>query len=972
MPAFRTLAAVLVVLLASSSAAGQTAAKKALDHSDYDLWYRITGPALAADGSAALYGLASEASDPVLVVQRLAAGAAEPVRIERGEGGTFSHDGRFVVFRLKPSKAAVEEARKKRTRAADMPRDSFGILDLRTGAVVRIADLRDFGLPEKAGGWVAYRLQRVAGQDSARAERDSTRAREAAAQPAEEKGESEQPRRRERRKQEGSTLVVRNLDTGEERRIEFVDLYRFSRDGKRLAYTVSTRDGEGDGAFVLDLATGRTITLLAGKGEYRGLVFDRAGRQVAFLSNRDDYEAEQPAYTLYAWEEGRDSARVVAAVGTRGIPEGWWISEHATLSFSESGRRLLFGTAPRPAPEPEDSTPEDEKVILDVWHWQDPYIQPMQLRQVDRERRRSYQAVAHLREGRIVQLATREVPGVTVARNGDGRIALGQSDLPYRQAVSWDRASNDIYLVDVETGQRTKVLEGVRSNVSISPEGKYLTWFDGHARAWFAMDVESRRIVNISSGIPHPVHDELDDTPDEPRAYGSAGWMRGDERFLIYDRHDIWLVDPTGRAAPRNITEGLGRREDLRLRYVALDPEARAIEPEGDLLLEAFHYRTKASGFYRDRVAGSAPPRRLIMEDRSFGRPRRAEKAPVLMLTRESFREFPDLYVTDPDFSALRRISDANPQQAQYRWGTAELVEWRSADGTPLQGVLYKPEDFDPTRKYPLLVYFYERLSQNLHNYVAPAAGSSSINISFYVSRGYLVFTPDIPYRIGYPGESALGAVVPGVLSLIEQGFVDPERIGVQGHSWGGYQIAFMVTRTNLFAAAVAGAPVANMVSAYGGIRWSTGMSRMFQYEQTQSRIGGTLWQRPLQFIENSPIFWADKVETPLLMMHNDQDGAVPWYQGIEYFLALRRLGKPVWLINYNGEDHGLSKAQNRKDWAIRMQQFFDHFLMDAPAPVWLAQGIPATEKGRTLGLELLTEAEEPARVAETPEAQGR
>src|SRR5690606_41680366 len=104
-------------------------------------------------------------------------------------------------------------------------------------------------------------------------------------------------------------------------------------------------------------------------------------------------------------------------------------------------------------------------------------------------------------------------------------------------------------------------------------------------------------------------------------------------------------------------------------------------------------------------------------------------------------------------------------------------------------------------------------------------------------------------------------------------------------------QIAHMITRTNLFAAAIAGAPVANMVSAYGGIRWSTGMSRMFQYEQTQSRIGGSLWRRPLQFIENSPIFWADKVQTPLLMMHNDQDGAVPWYQGIEYYMALRRLG---------------------------------------------------------------------------------
>jgi dipeptidyl aminopeptidase/acylaminoacyl peptidase len=268
--------------------------------------------------------------------------------------------------------------------------------------------------------------------------------------------------------------------------------------------------------------------------------------------------------------------------------------------------------------------------------------------------------------------------------------------------------------------------------------------------------------------------------------------------------------------------------------------------------------------------------------------------------------------------------------------------------------VLYKPDNFDASRKYPMMVYFYERLSDNLNDYVVPAPGGSSINISFYVSRGYLVFTPDIPYQVGYPGESAFEAVVPGVQSLVAKGFVDETNIGVQGHSWGGYQIAYLVTKTNIFKAAEAGAPVANMISAYGGIRWGSGMSRMFQYEKTQSRIGGPLWDAPLHFIENSPIFWADKVETPLLMMHNDEDGAVPWEQGIEYFVALRRLGKPAWLLNYNGEDHGLRKEQNRKDWTIRMQQFFDHYLMGAPAPVWLEEGVPATMKGRTLGLELV------------------
>jgi acetyl esterase/lipase len=528
--------------------------------------------------------------------------------------------------------------------------------------------------------------------------------------------------------------------------------------------------------------------------------------------------------------------------------------------------------------------------------------------------------------------------------------------------------------VNAATGSAERILEYLQDNASPSPTGRYLAWFDGEELHWFIMDLEDRAVTNVSAVIPHPVQNELHDSPSDPGPYGSAGWTKDDDLFLIYDRHDIWAIDPEGEEAPRNVTEGVGRRENLRFRYVDLDAgggrggrggfgggggggeDDEGIDPAEPMLLSAFHYWNKQDGFYRDVVAGTTEPVRLLLADKSLGSPRKAEDADVLLLTQSTFREFPDLYTTDPDFRDFRRMSDANPQQAEYRWGSSELVQWPSASGETLQGVLYKPDGFDPSQKYPMMVYFYERLSDNVNNYVIPAAGSSSINISFYVSRGYLVFTPDIPYRVGYPGESAMNAVVPGVLSLLERGFVDRANIGVQGHSWGGYQIAYMVTETDLFSAAEAGAPVANMISAYGGIRWSTGMSRMFQYEKTQSRIGGTLWEQPLRYIENSPIFFADKVHTPLLMMHNDEDGAVPWYQGIEYFVALRRLSKPVWMLNYNGEDHGLQKEQNRKDWALRMQQFFDYYLMDAPMPIWMEEGVPAILKGKTLGTELVTD----------------
>ncbi len=546
--------------------------------------------------------------------------------------------------------------------------------------------------------------------------------------------------------------------------------------------------------------------------------------------------------------------------------------------------------------------------------------------------------------------------------HGDGDVALGVSELPYRQLISWDGRYVDFYLVNTTTGAREKVEQKVKSYPRLSPEGKYVTWWDGNSKAWMAMDTHTKQVRNLTGGLDVAFYDTLDDHPDLPPSYGSAGWTKDDGTFLAYDAYDIWMLDPSGRQAPRDVTDGMGRKEGVRFRYVPMERRdgsrfgrggPTAIPTDKDVTLSAFDVTTKASGFYRDRFGANRRPTRLLWGDALYGGVRKAEDADVVLFTRQTFREFPDIWVTNERFGSPRKVTDANPQQADYTWGTEELVHWISADGIPLDGILYKPDGFDPSRKYPMMVYFYERNSDNLHRYVVPEAMGSIINYSFYVSRGYLLFVPDIPYEIGYPGESALDAVIPGVLSLVQKGFVDRKHIGVEGHSWGGYQIAYMVTRTNLFAAAEAGAPVSNMTSSYGGIRWGSGMVREFQYEHTQSRIGGTLWDKLQTYIENSPLFFAPKIQTPLLMMHNDKDTAVPWYQGIEFFTALRRLHKPAWLVVYNGEHHGLFRKQDKRDWAVRMQQFFDHYLKGAPAPVWMQEGVPAVMKGKTLGLEL-------------------
>ena len=950
----RTSLALSLALL-GAAAAPALAQQRALDHEDVLHWKTIGSPSLSPDGSWLVFVLTALEGDPVLTV-RGAGEESTPLTL-RGTGPVFTPDSRFVVYEVPPVEAVVDSLKRDGKRGDALPGDSLGVVTLEGGPQARTVGAVESHKVSGDGSWVAYVPVEEEAEDEEEAEgaEEEAAAGEPAAEPeSEEEVEAEEDDEKE--KDEGSTLVLLNLATGDEVRYEKVTDYFFAEEAAVLTFATSAEDGGGDGVFVVNLDDMAQHTVMEGEGNYKQLAIAEDGSQVAFLSDRDDYQADQPEFTLYRGAEPSWSGGAMAGSATAGVPAGWWVSEHGNVGFSDGGGRLHFGTAPRPEPEEDDDTLDEDKVTLDIWNWKDPYLQPMQLVQAAQERNRTYAAVVHLDGGGVVQLGTPDVPTVRFAAEGDRSYAAGTTDVPYRQLVSWDGRYNDVYVIDVATGEHRIVAERVKGfgGASISPAGGYLSWWDGEARHWMVAPTAGGDPVAASADIQHPVWNELDDHPDLPPPYGPASWTEGDNALLIYDRYDVWRFEPaTGETT--NLTGGAGRESGTRFRYARTDFDATHV-PEGEALWQAFHYKNKQGGFYSGRTDRTAAPEVVVMDDKTFRLRGKADDVDRWLVTREDFREFPDLWVTDggaPDigFSDMARMSDANPQQTEYSWGSAEIVEWDSADGVRLQGILYKPDNFDPSRQYPMMVYFYERSSDGIHAYRSPVPGGSSISYSFYVSRGYVVFVPDIPYEIGYPGESALDAVVPGVLSVVAQGFVDKEKIGVQGHSWGGYQIAYMITKTNLFAAAEAGAPVSNMTSAYGGIRWQSGMSRMFQYERTQSRIGGTLWESTSEYLHNSPVFYADKIHTPLLMMHNDEDGAVPWYQGIEMFVAMRRLQKPVWMLNYNGEAHGLRREPNRKDWAIRMQQFFDHYLMDAPAPVWLEDGVPAIMKGKDLGL---------------------
>ncbi|HYG40830.1 MAG TPA: prolyl oligopeptidase family serine peptidase, partial [Cytophagales bacterium] len=564
-----------------------------------------------------------------------------------------------------------------------------------------------------------------------------------------------------------------------------------------------------------------------------------------------------------------------------------------------------------------------------------------------------------LADTNVVQLGTSQIPTVVTPPNGNSDLVIGLSDINYRALSSFEGGApyQDVYILNVCDGSNKLVTKELKSYVRVSPEGKYAYWFDNMDSAWHTLSLSSGESFKVVNNRLISFWDEQNDVPDFPDPYGVMAWSKDDRHIFIYDRYDIWMCDPENKIKPIKITKN-GRETNTVFRYVDLDKEDEAIVDLEDILLHSYNEKTREEGFYELNLMQDLGPEKLFTDNFRFNFIDKANDSEKILFTRQSFKEFPNLYYSDRYFKQIEKISDANPQQSDYLWGTAEVVKWKAFDGQILEGLLYKPENFDSTKAYPMIAYFYERMSANLHQHIPPLATVASIRASFYTSNDYVVFMPDIPYIIGYPGKSAYNAVVSGVKHLIKEGIADSAKIGIQGHSWGGYQAAYLITATDMFTAAVAGAPVTNMTSAYGGIRWGTGMSRMFQYEKTQSRIGGTLWDKPELYLENSPLFSAHKIKTPLLMMHNDHDGAVPWQQGIEFFMALRRLDKPVWMLNYNGEYHGLTQRKNQKDYTIRMKQFFDHYLKGTLPPEWMFYGIPAMEKGIKLRYDLVDQDE--------------
>lgn len=932
----------LIVVFVSFLSIVSVAQKKVITHDDYDLWMKMGDVKLSEKGTAIVYEV--EPITPFVnpYVEVYNTKTKNYFKLDRGINPSIDFDENYVFFSQKSSFETDRKERKDKVKKDKKERNSFYVYDVNqhkiTDSILRI---KDFKTPEKYGNFVAIHKLKELSDAKEKAKKDTVKAK---TKPL---------------KFEDDYLIIKNLSAQSNDTLFLIKNYQFIENENAILVV--------KGIDTLKKKQELYKYYLGGKKYYR-LDHDKIkiaqvgaskdGQKVAFIAAKDSVKKDSLKYDLLYWSNNK--LKKVVDTSFQQLKKGYKLSAHKAPYFSDNGKKLFFFTQLIPKKFDSDTTLlKDELAEVSVWSWNDKLIQSEQEFNIKRSRSKSYLSVYDIDKQRTINLQDDFLENVITTKSNNSRYILGISNDAYLIESTWDYPSKrDIYIIDVETGNRTLAVEKISSAPKFTENGEFAVYYRHDDQQWYALHLSTNKIINLTSTIKVPFYEVDNDMPALPGAYGFGGFI-DNQTVLIYGEFDVWQFDLSGKKAPMNLTKD-GRNHSIEYRLVQLSTDRDDADKVSyfnkNIVLRGFDKKSKESGFYSLNPKSLQKTVLLKSEKRLFDNLKKSKQENVLVYTRQSTNEFPNIWITN-DFKTVQQVSNVNQHDAEFLRGTAELVKWTSYDGKPLEGILYKPENFDATKKYPMITYFYEKYADRLNNYVTPQPSASTVNFTYLTSNGYLVFVPDIVYEIGYPGKSAYNCIVSGVEAMEKLPYVDSNNLGIQGQSWGGYQTAHIITKTNKFKAAMAGAPVSNMISAYGGIRWESGKNRAFQYEKTQSRIGKTIWEDIDLYIENSPLFGVPQIETPLLIMHNESDGAVPKEQGIEFYIALRRYQKPSWLLMYKGEAHNLRLQKNRKDLSTRMMQFFDHYLKDENPPSWMVNGIEAVDKGTVFAYELEKES---------------
>jgi len=938
----------------------QAPAKRAIELDDIINWKSVGGATISKDGQWFAHRLAPGEGDAQVVVRSTSSDKAMTFDIgEPGAGGGaigFSDDGKWVAFATFPKRAEAQRLRRQRRPI----QNGVTIVNLASGEKHEVPKIRRFAFSGETSTWIA--LARY-GAGPAGGEGAAAPGGGRGGGPPAGGGAADGPGNRPR----GADLILRELATGQELNVGNVADFSFSRDGRLLALTIDAQDKAGNGIQLRDMTAGTVRVLDSGSAIYERMAWSEEYDALAVLKGADDRRLRDRRYAVLGFTNltAASPARTVYdPAEDETFPEGMTISGNRSPQWTEDRQAILFGIhVPRPResgparetsaegeggeereeqerPAPGNANAPDprERVDLVLWHWRDPRLQSQQQVQEGRDRTFSYLAEYRLDTRKFIRLADVDVRTVNAAPKG--RWAIGFDDREYELFGNLDgRRYRDVHVIDMKTGERRLALKRARWYNGVSPDGNsFLAYDDGH---YYVHPMAGGEPRNVTATVPTSfVNTENDHNVVKPPT-GTIGWTSDSAAVLLHDNWDVWKVPVTAGPAV-NLTVN-GKKDQVRYRRrFALEPPAergKGIDLAKPQHFAAYGEWTKKAGIARVNP-GTPGVEMLTWADATFSTLIKPENADRLLYTSSTVTEPNDYYLADLDLKGATRLTDQRPQVADYGWTEGSmLIDYTSDKGDKLQAALYLPAGYEKGKSYPTIVYIYERLSQGANGFANPTA--NGFNRSVYTSNGYAVLTPDITYKINDPGMSAVWCVLPALEAAIATGIVDPKHVGLTGHSWGGYQTSFLVTQTDRFKAAVAGAPLTNMVSMYSLIYKNTGSTNQPIFESSQGRFKGGYWDNWDAYYRNSPVFFAKHVTTPLMILHNDRDGAVDFTQGVEYYNTLRRLQKPVILLEYTGENHGLRKPANQRDYTVRMKEFFDHHLKGAPAPDWMVNGVP-------------------------------
>ncbi len=925
----KTKIIILFVILLQTNSWAQ---KRPMTIDDAIKWNSIRDKAISTNGEYITYRITPNKGDANLFLYNDK--TTTTLKFERGEKATLGYNNNLLIFKIVPQTDSLRLKRLNKVKKKNLPKDSLGIYIFDKDSLIQISKIKKYYLPKRNSNWLAYTYEYKTPKDSISTKKDSL----------DTKTDSINIKKKEF-KQKGNRLVLLNCKTLKSYIFDNISEVASSQNGKTFAFIRQINNKiDSTHLYIFDTKLAKEKEIFNHAGESKNLCLNKQGNLLAYIYSSDTSKTKK--YNLWYFDINKKMPNIILDTTSKSVPLNWGISEYSHPKFSDSGNRLYFEIAPFPKKEPKDTLLENEKVHLDIWSWTDKRLQAQQLVELKNDLKKKYKAFYNFKNKQIIQLED-SISTTHINKKIDAEYFLIQSDDKYKRMMSWDiDFPSDYYLLDAHTGQKERLSEKKIWDTYISPKGLYTLIWDAQAEIWSIINNKTHQSISLTKNIDDIFYNEQHSTPSLRGSQHMIGWSKDEKWVYIYSQYDIWKFDVTNKKAAINLTKA-NKKEKNEFNFQKLDYD-KIYLPDDSWMLHSFNHSDMSEGFYKLDLK-TLKKEKLIHENKAFYPPIKAKNSDVILWANTDFNTSPELKISKLNFSNIKILTDANPQQKQILWGNISIINWTDFNGDSIKGLLIVPEDFDSNKKYPVITYFYEKYTDRLNKYWTPRPSHSTINFPFYTSNGYIIFVPDINYGTGLPGKDAYNSVVSGAKYISQFPYVDSKRMAMQGQSWGGYQVAYLVTQTNLFACAMAGAPVSNMTSAYGGIRWESGMSRMFQYEHTQSRIGGTLWERRDKYIENSPVFFADRVETPLLIMHNDGDGAVPWYQGIEYFVALRRLNKPVWLLNYNGDSHNLRKWPNRVDLTKRMFSFFEYYLKSKSIPAWMSQGLPATKKGKEL-----------------------